>query len=301
MAVVVAAVIGVAAVRHVGPFASGGGSGPGTSAIGVPTAHSLRTSAPSGSTTSTTPRVELSARKYSPGNCVTWDQELTGAVKPTLVVPCTQDHLIEIVSKATIPTSVSQFPDGQGWINLAQILCAQPVTTYLGYALDPFGRFQISSINPTIESWKQGDRTLWCGIGLGGAIDAPTVPFTGTVRGQSQQLLNPVGTCLNFDPGNTNSGSVPCTESHAAEVVGNAILAALTQLPQGNALGDAVAAQCAPLAARYAGGSLPAGTRWGYLGLAQSSWNAGDRVVQCIIQTIDGTGNPTQSTGSLKG
>ncbi|HEY1651879.1 MAG TPA: septum formation family protein [Acidimicrobiales bacterium] len=232
---------------------------------------------------------------------MTWNQTPSGGLAATSVVPCTRPHLIEIVSKTHVPASVTRFPDTQGWINLAQILCAQSVRSYLSYALDPAGRFQINSINPTLAGWLQRDRTMWCGIGLGTPIGAPTVPFTGAVRGQSQELLYPVGTCLNFGGADASSDSVACTQAHAAEVVGNANLASVTQLPQGStAFAAAVQPQCAALAAQYAGGSLPAGTSWAYLSLAQTSWDAGDRLVQCLIETFGSAGTPSETTGSLE-
>jgi hypothetical protein len=39
---------------------------------------------------------------------------------------------------------------------------------------------------------------------------------------------------------------------------------------------------------------------WNFLDLAQSSWNAGDRSVQCTIGTVNSSFVPTASTGSLK-
>jgi hypothetical protein len=207
-----------------------------------------------------------------------------------------------MVSKATIPSSVSSYPDAGKWVDLATILCAKPVTSYLGYALDPAGRFQVSDIGPTPESWAQGDRTFWCGLDLGSTKGIPNLLFTGAVRGQSQEYLYPIGACLSVSAeGITNTNAVPCTQPHTYEVAGNASLASLPQLPQGStALADAVRSQCAAAAGQYAGGALPTGVEWGYLGLAQASWNAGDRVVQCTIERV-GSSGPTASTGSLKG
>jgi hypothetical protein len=304
VAVAAAAVIGVAAVRHAGPFASGGGSAPVTNSANLPQVHtgkSLQSSAPAPApASSTSTSVELVSKNYNPGDCVTWEQMPSDDVRPTLVVPCAQSHLIEIVSRAVVPASVSKFPDEVGWDNLAKVLCAQPVRSYLGYALDPDGRFGINSINPLLDAWQQGDRTMWCGIEVTVPLGDPAAPFTGAVRGQSQQLLYPVGTCLNFAADGGGSSPVACTLPHTDEVVGNASLTSLSQLPQGSAYTDALQPQCAALAAQYAGGSLPSGTRWGVLVLTQSNWAAGDRVAQCLIETINGAGTPTQATGSLQ-
>jgi hypothetical protein len=201
-----------------------------------------------------------------------------------------------------IPASVSKLPDSAKVIDLATILCAQPITSYLGYPLDPAGRFQVGDMSPTPESWDQGDRTLWCGIDLGSPTEMPSVLFTGAVRGQSQELLYPIGTCLSDLPGGVSTSPVACTQPHSYEIAGNASLASLPQLPQGTvALANAVQSQCDAIAEQYAGGPLPAGVLWNFLDLAQTSWNAGDRVVQCTIGRVSSTFAPTASTGSLKG
>ncbi len=299
-AVIVVALIAVAAIRHLGPLASTATSPSASS--GLPPVHSTTASLPSSSSSTTTSPVNLVQRSYKTGDCVKWDPTDPAEDVSTSVVPCSEPHLIEMVSKATVPASVSSYPDAAKWVDLATILCAKPVTSYLGYALDPAGRFQVSDIGPTPESWAQGDRTFWCGLDLGSTKGIPNLLFTGAVRGQSQEYLYPIGACLSVSAqGITNADAVPCTQPHTYEVVGNASLASLPQLPQGStALADAVRAQCATVASQYAGGALPAGVDWGYLGLAQASWNAGDRMVQCTIERV-GSSGPTSSTGSLKG
>lgn len=295
---IVVALIGIAAAEHIGPFARGSRTPASpASSLGTPSLGSPR---PTSKTSSTA--VQLADRFYNRGDCVRWATAPTAQTVSTIVVPCSQPHLIEIVSEANIPASVSGYPDDEEWINLAKVLCARSVTSYLGYRLDPAGRFQIQSIDPTLDGWDQDVRTLWCGIGVGSSGGTISNLFTGVVRGQSQEFLYPIGTCLSaISPGGPTS-SISCIQPHSLEVAGNGSLASLSQLPQGSsAFSEAVQSQCAVIAAQYVGGALSSKVQWGWLNLSQTNWDAGDRTVQCTVEAVDRSGSPTVSTGSLQG
>lgn len=231
---------------------------------------------------------------------MTWNPKDPANEVSTSVVPCKQPHLVEIVSAATVPTEVTKYPDVAGWTSLDASVCTDQVTKYLGYALDPAGRFQVSALTPTSEGWSQGDRSMWCDIVPENSTDAsPSLLMSGHVRGQNQEQLYPIGACLVSASG---TSTVPCTLTHSFEISGNASLQSLTALPQGRtAMVSAVQSQCALIALGYVGGPLPTGVNWGFLYLAQSSWDAGERLVQCTVEHEDGSGNPVPSTGSLKG
>jgi hypothetical protein len=302
--VIVAAVVGVAAALHLGPFARGAGAR--GNAVKHPqnrnaAAPSSKTSSAPSSKTATTTR-ELAHRSYSPGDCVKWDQTASHGPQTSTVVPCAQPHLIELASQATVPARVTHFPTAAGWVDVGRAMCAQPDAAFLGRPLDPSGRFGVGWLHPTPEGWAQGDRTIWCGFELT-AAGPDLLPFRGEVRGQSQELLFAVGSCLTVSAqGQANPAPVPCAQPHSFEITGYANLGSLPQFPQSPAaLTDAVQSQCAADAVGYAGRSLPAGVEWGYLDLTQASWNAGDRLAQCTLDAVDGSGSPMVSTGSLRG
>jgi hypothetical protein len=259
-----------------------------------------------GSTATSTTIASLAGRSYRPGDCVTWNQqEPTDVYIPTTVVPCTQPHLLEVVRKATPGTLPDTFPSQAAWGQLLDADCGPPSTTYLGYPLFPNGRFYATGLHPDPTGWSRGDRTLWCGIGARSSQFDPSgmklVAFTGAVRGQSQELPIAVGTCLSAGTSSAIGPPVPCSESHVAEVTGTATLSGVAQLPTSSSdMASALAAQCAPLATQYGGGALPSGSNWGWLGMSQASWNAGERTVSCTIGDFDTSGNPVARTGSLQ-
>jgi hypothetical protein len=260
------------------------------------------------STTSTT--LPLDYRKYSPGNCVTWDVSATGQT-PTSVVPCSSPHLIEMVEGIQLKAygRWATYPSLNGWQFLINTECAQPVNAYLGYALNANGRFYLGAIFPLERAWADGQRTLWCGIEeRTGADPSPVIgapsAFTGTVRGQDQTFLYAVGTCL---PVGSTAGTfgqpTSCATPHLVEITGDVDIAGQTQsLPQNPDEWIAAIGQgCRNLAASYYGAPLPNGIEWGYLGIPQSSWDAGGRTVMCTIGQYDANNNPVAETGSLRG
>jgi hypothetical protein len=75
---------------------------------------------------------------------------------------------------------------------------------------------------------------------------------------------------------------------------------AMSQPPQGAAAtASAVGQACDSLGVQYMGGPLSSGVRGGWLYPAVSGWASGERSVNCTLMTVDASGNPTTSTGSL--
>jgi hypothetical protein len=265
-------------------------------------------SMPAGSTVTlrggvtTTTDVGLSMQQFVPGQCVTWNQTtVVNGVRPTLVVPCSHLHLIEISSGSLPITGLgSSFPGYAALNEYARKVCVQPDKDYLGYTLDPYGRFVGAGLVPTSGDWAQGDYTVWCDIQLTLATaNGPLTAFTGEVRGANQTLLEPVGSCENA----LSSIPVPCTEPHIQQVTGNVDLTGkVLTMPKTTAQWQSILSpSCGQLALSFLGGSYPSGVQAGWYTIAPSSWTAGERIVQCTVGQIGAGGAWATITRSLKG
>jgi hypothetical protein len=318
-------ILGVSAELGDGPLAPGSGflqalhlssrpmHGVPASAVPVKTTiiPSSKTQSPTRANTSGAPKsttttfLHLYGRSYQAGDCVTWNQNATDQFAATSVVSCARPHLIEVVSREVLaPELQTTYPSQSGWGQIFQSVCGPPAAKYLGYALYPDGRFYPSGIYPDLASWALGDHVLWCGISSRPSSFTPvatgTAPFTGVVRGQSQELAIPVGTCLGV--GTTVGLPVPCTQSHLTEITGAASLAGVTDYPATpSAMGGALGDQCTNLAGQYVGGPLPPGIEAGWLQTSQDDWDAGERMVTCTVGAFDSSNNPVPRTGSLRG
>ena len=259
-----------------------------------------------GETTSTT--FTLERLNYRPGDCVKWDQRKDGpGTRDTSIVPCDQLHLIEITGRTVVPDAPAYPPESE-WTRLTQSGdCAAQAKAYLGGVLDPYGRFGIGAIHPSLESWNDGDREMWCGLEAHSqAADAdPDVSelFTGSVHSQPQALLWPTGSCLGGGDGKTTfDGTVPCTAPHLYEVVGTVNAATrFTTPPPGssNQWSTRLGADCAKVAAARLG-RLPAGVDTAVFPIDPASWAAGRRTTECAVARFDPkTGNPTSLTAPL--
>lgn len=250
------------------------------------------------STTSTT-EVTLEQRNYSAGDCVKWDQDdgATNWERHTEVVPCDQDHLFEYVSKLRFQRD-GDYPTEDAWNDIIKSNCTAPVTSYLGYALDPNGKFRVGALRPSHAGWLQYDRTLLCGIQsayAGESADKLSM-FKGIVKDQDQTYLLDAGRCYRHD----DFGAVDCAQPHDYEVVGSIEIKTKSRPSSPTAWQNAAAA-CQAQARTYANGSFKNGTQWGWLEIEQSSWDAGSRTANCIISKWDANGNPVQFSGAAKG
>jgi hypothetical protein len=222
------------------------------------------------------------------------------------VVPCARPHLIEIVSKGSPATLPTTYPSPAAWTEIFNSACGTPSAKYLGYALFPHGRFDANGLYPTQAAWSRGDHTFWCGIGAKsspyGPVGATFLSFTGAVRGQSQELTIPIGTCFSAGSSQSFGPPVTCAQPHLAEVTGTATLSGMAQLPAtSSAMESAVGGQCAALATQYVGGTLPSGIGSGWFDLSQADWDAGERITSCTVGAYDASDNPIARTGSLRG
>lgn len=245
----------------------------------------------------TTTSVSFANFDYPPGACVTWDQSLTGEIATTQVA-CSKPHLIEVASG---PFSIAGF--GTAYPAEASLdsyyikHCTAPIQRYLGYAVDPNGRFDVAAVGPTAADWAGGDRIAWCDLQLG-SNTKDLVPFVGVVRGANQELIYPVGSC-----GGAAAAPVPCSARHTWQVAGNINVSASAAFPTtDSAWQELVGSECDSLALKFLGGSYPAGVQGNWLSLQASSWAAGERTVQCIVAHYPANGgNALPSTGSLAG
>ena len=253
-------------------------------------------------TTSTT--LSLASRSYRPGDCVTWDQTpgVTGPWgRPTQVVPCSGPHLVEIASPAEQLDGFSAAWPGEAAIEAYAIAhCDAPVQAFLGYPLDPAGRFALGDIHPLDQAWADGDRTYYCVIQMPGPFDyLPS--FSGEAKGADQEWLVAVGSCM----ATASRDPVPCSGPHQWEVTGDVTVPAdVTALPATDqAWQAAIGAQCSRVGLAYAGGAYPVGYETGWLGLTASNWAAGERTVQCTVGRPQGSGAGSgwaTTTGSLR-
>jgi hypothetical protein len=270
---------------------SSGPSRPAFAVAPLPTLPNLPTSAlsntgatSSGAATSTTITLGGTDR-FHPGDCVTWDQSSTLSPdgRPTSIVPCDSAHLGEILGYQEISGLGNAWPGDPVLVQYSHTHCLGPAEQYLGYPLDPAGRFGVAAVLPTQLGWESGQRTMWCDLQLRGS--APTVAsFTGSVKGANQSLLFAVGTCLPVASGDP----VPCTQPHGTEVTGNVDLTGKTTTWPGSQaqLQALVGGPCGQLAIAYLGGAYPPGVQSGWSDLAATSWAAGRRIVQCIVGKV---------------
>jgi hypothetical protein len=258
------------------------------------TPTTVATPAGQGAAATTSTTISLSLDVYRAGDCVTWDQSagLSPYARPVSIVTCTSPHLVEIVGLQQITGFGSDYPGDTQLGAYTQSHCVPAAAQYLGYSLDPYGRFAANAIRPTPTGWLQGDRSMWCDLEMHGTASGPLPSFTGPVKGADQTWLFPVGTCLPPQGQGWVSESVPCTTAHVVEVTGNVDLTGkVSQLPTSETQWEAtVGSACGRLAISYLGGSYPKGVESGWWDIEQSSWAAGRRVVQCVAGKTGGTG-----------
>jgi hypothetical protein len=244
---------------------------------------------PSGSTTATT--LTLAAPGFSPGECVKWLQtgDSSPFDRPTYVIPCDQPHLVEVVAVGTAVAGLgAAWPGSRTLDAAAHRQCTPIAEKFLGQPVDPYGRFYVSAIAPSEQAWGVGHRTMWCDVQLNDVSrkvsTGPLRPYVGEARGASQTYLQPVGTCEppGFD------GPVPCNTPHVVEISGNVDLTAKTSsLPASeSAWQNLVGSACNRLGVEYLGRAYPAGVESGWQDIAASSWDAGRRVVQCVVGKV---------------
>jgi hypothetical protein len=261
----------------------------------------VTTISPDGSTT-TSVDFTLTQRSFRSGDCVTWDQSVNRrSERSTKVVPCDQPHLFEYVSTVNV-RDVMTYPTDTEWDAIIESRCAKPIADYLGYPIDPAGKFYNSALTPTDEGWKMADRELVCGIGARGDGSEPetdlNVMFSGAARGQDQADVLAVGTCYAHLARETGR-VVPCTEPHVLEVTGHVDITTSTK-PNSDDQWRHAASACESQAKSYAPAFAQKGYDWNFLYIEQTSWDVGRRKVECTLGKYDEGGDPVNVTGSAK-
>jgi hypothetical protein len=225
----------------------------------------------------------------------------------TQKVPCSEPHLVEVVRNFEQDGSAfdASGPTPGQWSVIRDQSCGPMVATYLGYALDPYGRFHPGLIKPTSEGWKVGQRSVLCGVELyrasGSSPDGGLDEFSGAAKGADQTLLYGVGACFPMGTTDGFGPEVRCTDPHAVEVTGTVdVTGKLSAYPQADGWQAVVGDQCTKLAESIYGGPLPAGVRGDWLTLAPSSWDAGRRLVECTIAQHGADGSFVTVTAPLR-
>ncbi|WP_018635375.1 septum formation family protein [Parafrankia elaeagni] len=250
------------------------------------------------------PDLSLPQAQWRAGRCYSWIQ--SAPASPVDDVPCAGQHLFEAVGPLDISPAFPDnhhFPSRAEWEAIAHTHCGPVITAYLGYPLDPFGRFVDDIIRPSRAGWDGGDRIIVCGLAAAGTTaddDGWSPPFEGTVRGADQAHAHPPGTC--FRGGDGSSTVAPCDSPHHAQSVGSARLpdTADGQPPSSTVFSELAAAACAASTAPYLGPG-PAGAvfqeSWHLI--RPESWRAGTRTTTCTVRLVDANGQLQEMSGLL--
>lgn len=228
-----------------------------------------------------------------PGSCLTWTKVDASDVHK---VPCTQQHLFEVVGVADISDKYgpkAKAPDAETWLSIAQERCGKLAEEYLGKPLDPYGKLTLGGLRPDPEQWAKGRRELHCGLqwtGPGGGLQK----IIGKAVDQNQSDVWPPGTCLALE--NKSVGDpIPCAKQHSQEMVALVDLKKeFDEYPSEDEQDKWLDRRCNELAKQYAGG-----TKWKDQGLKlgwdirkKVSWEAGSTQVNCYVGATlpDGSG-----------
>ncbi|OHV50448.1 hypothetical protein BCD48_10600 [Pseudofrankia sp. BMG5.36] len=267
------------------------------------------TAGPSGTASpSPTAEPELTGRRYQLGHCYLWDRG--GSSTTVDDVSCDRPHLFESVSddpadlSAEFPATAARPLADDEWSSIYDRYCRTLVEAYLGYPLDPHGRFSILAIVPSVAGWIQGDRKIRCGIGA--YAPTPEKPdndlSAGSAKGADQSRVYPVGTCLAKDT--TGTGPVACSTPHQHVAIGDI---RFTDPPGAAPPSDAAFAeragqQCAAVARAFFGPSFQqtSTVNISWFNIAPESWQAGSRSVSCLVSYFTDAGEPRAVTGDAR-
>jgi len=172
--------------------------------------------------------------------------------------------------------------------------CKAVVEQYLGAKLDPDGRFYATGVMPSVESYADGDRDIWCGLARRPDEEQPdqTDPYylyTGRLRAADQHRVFAIGSCLGGDGDHLSFGTVPCDGPHTVEIAGHVDLGARTgPAPTEDDYQALVGTRCRQLAKTYAGPNLRLPVQSGWLWINEASWDSGMRTVMCTVAEYSG-------------
>ncbi|RBO91760.1 septum formation family protein [Nocardia puris] len=224
------------------------------------------------------------------GDCLSWTKpDRSDLVK----VACETRHMFEVAAEIDMSRYPgvefgpgSRFPDSLRLTELKEEHCTPAVQRYMGGKFDPRGRYVVGLMYPSPEGWKNGDRTLRCGLQFSASTGTP-LPIEGSATEQDQSKVFAAGTCLGINQ-NLPTDPVDCGQEHAVEIVSTVDLAA--RFPGGPPAKEEqdryVEEQCAKAATDYLGS--PTAIRDKTLTLFfdyldARSWLAGSRKLDCMI------------------
>ncbi len=241
---------------------------------------------------------------YLPGRCYSWPR---GGTSPLVHdVPCEDVHHFEAVGATNIRDDYpagAAYPTPAQWEAVSTRYCIPMIERYLGYRLDPDGRFRPGLMRPLENAWKTNQRAISCGISAGTRSDPPEfVPFEGGAHGADQSFVYPTGPCLRRENDGL-FGEVPCGAPHHAESVGP-LTAPETDdgaPPSDTWLDARLGPRCAELAAPHLEvghfGDALVNAQWSRIG--PESWRTGTRRTTCFVGFTDEAGSPVPVTGSI--
>lgn len=224
------------------------------------------------------------------GSCLDWAADDGADVHQ---VDCTQPHLFESVGALSLGElfgPAAAFPSETAWQAMVKEKCTPLAAAFLEDRFDPFGRFTVGALKPSQQGWRNGDRSLHCGLQVV-ARSGELYRVAGGARGQDQATVHQPGTCLGVD-GTDVGDPVDCAQPHAVEVVGLFDLAGPfpgPDYPDENKQDEAAGPACTKLAEEYAGGPDVVAEKkltvyWD--SLRPESWRAGTRRVDCKLGAL---------------
>jgi len=244
--------------------------------------------ATAGSTTSTT--YLLQHIDYSSGDCVFWDQRSKDGIRNVHVVPCTENHVMQILGATKVPNGNGVYPGSAALVDRTAAACAAKQKAFLGAPLLRGGRFSPYDLSITVQGWAEGDRTYWCGIAQldqysPASQTAKVVHTSFEGQGKHQLVEVPVGTCsrgysqLKDHP--RLALYVSCDELHVWEATGHVTFGADEHYPDGDHFHQVTTDGCQALFATKVRPGI-AGLIPSNMGISRLQWDAGDRTVTCI-------------------
>ncbi|MBB5913694.1 hypothetical protein BJY24_002561 [Nocardia transvalensis] len=157
------------------------------------------------------------------GDCLSWTNAKTLDLNK---VNCSDKHLFEVTADIDLSRYPgrefgpgSRFPDSLRFAELRDEHCGPAAAAYLGGRLDPRGRFVVGMINPGEPGWRNGDRTIRCGLQTVSATGNASQQSTGRVRDSDQSRTFESGTCIGISQSLPTNEPTDCAKPHAYEVM----------------------------------------------------------------------------------
>jgi hypothetical protein len=91
--------------------------------------------------------------------------------------PCAESHTAEVIFVGLVPGPDNAYPDDASFNAFAKTLCVPAYRTYTGRDYETDVTYDMPTVSPTADGWKNGDRSFSCLI-----VRADHQPMTGTVR-----------------------------------------------------------------------------------------------------------------------